>query len=82
MSYPDKFRFDYLDLLHFISFTVDLFLERVLVTSIRAITSLPASRDLQTNGIVAYVRRDLPAKIVDRVRINELKTILFFYHSF
>ena len=81
MSSPDKFRFDYLDLLHFISFTVHLFLERVLVTSIRAIISLPASRDLQTDCIVAYVRRDLPAKIVDRVRINELKTI-FFYHSF
>ena len=50
------------------------------MTSIHAITSLPASRDLQTNGIVAYVRRVLPAKIVDRVRKNELKTILFFYH--
>ena len=52
------------------------------MTSIHAIMSLPASRDLQKNGIVAYVSRVLPAKIVDRVRITELKTILLFYHSF
>ena len=48
------------------------------MTSIHAITSLSASRDLQSNGIVAYVCRVLPAKIVDRVRINELKTIFVF----